>query len=200
MKIDFPLPTDGKRHEYCLSCRSENIKGVVEGERTFFLCSACGVKSPRRIVVDPGIVWWVDKSTKEYWHESVGIFIFNEKKEALFFDRILWPFAFTIPAGHLDIGENAETAVKREVREETGLELSSVKLFSEEDVMGDGCGRGADSHRWHLYTAHVKGDVSVRINDEGARPVWLSLDEVLKKELTYVVRYFIEKYGQKLIG
>ncbi|MCL4391956.1 NUDIX hydrolase [Patescibacteria group bacterium] len=199
MKIDFPLPTDGKRHEYCSSCHSENFSRVFEGEKTFYRCHDCGDKSPRRIVIDPQIVWWIDDQTKEYWHESVGIFIFNEEGKALFFLRVLYPFASTIPAGHLDVGETVDAAVKREVREETGLELSAVKLFSEEDIVGDRCGRGADVHKWHLYTAHVKGNTPVRINDEGGKPVWLSLDEALKKDLVYVVRYFIEKYGQKLM-
>ncbi len=151
------------------------------------------------IVIDPQINWWVDDTTKEYWHESVGVFVFNEKNEALFFERIIYPFAFAIPAGHLDSGEQPRDAVVRELREETGLVADKVMLFSEEDVIGDKCRRGADNHKWHLYVAKIKNTDQVALNDEGMKPVWLPLDQAMTRELVYPVRYFIEKYGDKLL-
>ncbi len=200
MKIDFTLPTDGQFHQYCPNCYSENINRVFENEKTFYLCNQCGNKSPRLIVIDPKTVWWIDESTKEYWHESVGVFVFNEENKALFFERTIYPFAFAIPAGHLDTGEDAETAAKRELQEEAGIKIGSVKLFSEEDVIGDECRRGADNHKWHLYTATVENIGEIEINDEGVKPVWLTLEEALQKELVYPVKYFIEKYGQRLLS
>lgn len=142
----------------------------------------------------------MDKTTKEYWHESVGVFVFNEDGKALFFERTIYPFAFAIPAGHLDTGEDAETAAKRELQEEAGIEAPSVKLFSEEDVIGDECRRGADNHKWHLYTTKVEDVGEIKINDEGVKPVWLTLEEALQKELVYPVKYFIQKYEDKLLA
>lgn len=200
MKITFPLPIDGQFHQYCSKCHSENINRVFEGEKTFYLCDSCGDKSPRLIVIDPETVWWVDESTKEYWHESVGVFVFNENGKALFFERTIYPFAFAIPAGHLDTGEDAAIAAKRELQEEAGIEAHSVKLFSEEDVIGDECRRGADNHKWHLYTTKIENVGEIKINDEGVKPVWLTLEEALEKELVYPVKYFIKKYGGKLLA
>ena len=200
MKINFPLPIDGEYHQYCQECYSEDIHRIFEGEKTFYLCNKCGAKSPRLIVIDPKATWWIDEVTKEYWHESVGIFVFNENNEALFFERTIYPFAFAIPAGHLDTGEKAEMAVIRELEEEAGIKINTVKLFSEEDVIGDQCRRGADNHKWHLYMIKVSGIGEIKINDEGVKPVWLTLEEALQKELVYPVRYFIEKYGNKLLA
>ncbi len=199
MKIDFPLPIDGKYHQYCQKCHSENIERIFENEKTFYICKSCGHKSARLFVIDPKIVWWIDKESKEYWHESVGVFVFNKLGQALFFERIIYPFALTIPAGHLDVGEDFAAAAERELEEEAGIEVSALNLFLEEDVKGDGCRRGADYHKWHLYTVKINAAANIKINDEGVKPVWLSLDEALQKELTYPVRYFIEKYGQKLL-
>lgn len=200
MKIDFILPTDHQYHQYCPNCHSENINRIFEGEKTFYLCDDCQNTSSRLIVIDPKTVWWVDKTTKEYWHESVGVFVFNSKNKALFFERTIYPFAFAIPAGHLDTGEDTDTAAKRELQEETGIEVGSIKLFSEEDVIGDKCRRGADNHKWHLYTTKVENVDTIRINDEGVKPVWLTLEEALEKKLVYPVQYFIEKYGDKLFS
>ncbi len=199
MKIDFPLPTDNEYHQYCPKCHSEKINRIFEEEKTFYLCDQCGNKSPRLIVIDPKTVWWVDTNTKEYWHESVGVFVFNKEKKALFFERIIYPFAFAIPAGHLDVGENPEVAAKRELQEETGVVANNFKLFSEEDIVGDECRRGADNHKWHLYITNLEDIGEIKINNEGTRPVWLFLEEALKKDIVYPVRYFIEKYREKLL-
>ena len=108
----------------------------------------------------------------------------------------------TIPAGHLDAGEDAQTAIKRELFEETRIEIGadSINFFSEEDVINDKCRRGADHHRWHLYTTRIDNIATPKINDEGVKPVWLPLEEALQKELVYPVRYFIEKYRNQLFG
>jgi ADP-ribose pyrophosphatase YjhB (NUDIX family) len=189
-----------KEGQYCIECFSEKVERVHKNNLTYYHCAACGKTSERSLVIDNKIVWRIDKNTREYWHESVGIFVFNKDNKALFFERTIYPFAFAIPAGHLDIDENAEVAAKRELKEETGIKINTIKLFSEEDVIGDQCRRGADNHKWHLYTTQIKNISEIKINDEGARPIWLSLEEALQKELVYPVRYFIEKYGDKLLA
>ena len=184
--------------QYCIHCFSQKVERTYQNSLTYYYCQSCGKTTERSLVIDNSIVWWIDKKTNEYWHESVGIFVLNFENKALFFERTIYPFAFAIPAGHLDTGEIAEIAVKRELKEETKIESDNVKLFSEENVIGDKCRRGADNHRWHLYVTKIENIDSVKINDEGMKPIWLTLDEALEKNLVYPVRYFIEKYGKKL--
>jgi len=189
-----------KEGQFCIECFSNDVKRVFEAGLTYYHCNSCGKTLERCLVIDNSITWWVDKLTKEYWHESVGIFIFNSENKALFFKRTIYPFALTIPAGHLDAREEPKIAINREVLEEVGIEIVSenITLFSEEDVIGDKCRRGADNHKWHLYTTRIKNSVTPKVNDEGVEPVWLSLVEALHKETTYPVKYFIEKYGNRL--
>ncbi|HBA36362.1 TPA: NUDIX domain-containing protein [Candidatus Falkowbacteria bacterium] len=185
--------------QYCIHCFSQKVEKTDRDGLTYYHCHSCGQIAERSLVIDNSIVWWIDKKTNEYWHESVGIFVFNFENKALFFERTIYPFAFTIPAGHLDVGEIADVAVKRELKEETKIESDNVKLFSTEDVSGDKCRRGADHHKWHLYVAQIENIGNIKINDEGIKPVWLTFDEALGKKLVYPVRYFIEKYGEKLL-
>lgn len=198
------IPDDilsNKEGQFCIECFSKTVERVLEAGLTYYHCGSCGKTLERSLVIDNHIVWWVDGVTKEYWHESVGIFIFNLKNKALFFKRTIYPFALTIPAGHLDADEDAQTASKRELFEETGIEITAdnINFFSEEDVIGDKCRRGADNHKWHLYTTRVKSIATPKINDEGVKPVWLPLEEALQKEPVYPVKYFIEKYGNQLL-
>ena len=183
---------------YCIHCFSQKIERTYQNGLTFYYCQSCGRTAERSLVIDNNIVWWLDKKTNEYWHESVGIFVSNSKKKVLFFERTIYPFSFSIPAGHLDAGEMAEMAIKRELIEETGLVPDKVRLFSEEDVVGDKCRRGADNHKWHLYVTKIENTDGIKMNDEGVGSVWLTLDEALEKELAFPVRYFIEKYGEEL--
>lgn len=198
MKIGFTIPQDNSYHQFCPKCHSEKINRIFRQKKTYYKCNGCNETFPRLIVIDPKIKWWIDKKTKEYWHESVGVFVFNQHNEVLLFERTIYPFALTIPAGHLDSGEIPKEAVKRELLEETGLKINEIKLFSEEDVLGDQCRRGADNHKWHLYIAKVKKADKIKINDEGIKPVWLSIEEAQKNNLVYPVKFFINKYSSTL--
>lgn len=115
--------------QYCIHCFSRKVERVFQDGLTYYHCRACGKTAERSLVIDKSVVWWIDKKTNEYWHESVGVFVFNSQKKALFFERVIYPFALAIPAGHLDTGEIAEIAVKRELKEETGIELGNIKAF-----------------------------------------------------------------------
>lgn len=185
--------------QYCMHCFSQKVQRIFRDHLTFYHCQACGNTDERSLVIDNSIVWWVNQATNAYWHESVGVLVFNNKNQTLLFKRVIYPFAYAIPAGHLDVAENAQMAALRELKEEAGIELTSIKLFSEIDMSGDKCRRGADDHRWHLYVAKIGNNIPIIINEEGEKPVWLSLSGALKQELVYPVRYFIERYGEKLI-
>jgi len=201
MKITFPLPTDGKRHDYCVYCSSENIQLVKKDGHSLFHCDHCEKESPRRIAIDPALVWRIDGRTNELVHESVGIFLSNSEKKVLFFELTKFPFGYTIPAGHLDVGETPLQAIQREMREETNLSAESIELVSEEQLIGDACIRGADVHFWHLYKGRTSDEEDIRIDKrEGTRPVWLTLAEAQKKNLTFPPRHFIEKYGEQLVS
>lgn len=200
MIIDFPI-AQNEYQEYCINCHAKNPTKVVVDAKTFYFCQNCGQRNPRLIVIDPKIVWEIDQQTKEYWHESVGIFIYNKSNEVLFFQRTKFPFLLTIPAGHLDVGENPEQAVLREVQEETGIQLPAAQLFTEEYLQGDQCRRGADTHKWHLFLAPIVDVTNIHISsDEGTEPVWLSFEQAQQKDLTFPVKYFMDKFGKKLYG
>jgi len=194
MKINFKIPRDGKSHSYCIACHSEKIEAFYIEGNYHYRCLGCGKVSPRIIHVEPSEVWWVDETTRDYWHESIGVFIFNQDKQILLFKRVIYPFVYTIPAGHLGEGENPMVAAIREVQEETSILLESTKLICEEDFAGDECKWGADHHRWHLYVSTIDKGTPFSINSEGHNGGWYNLDKALELELTNPTRHFIEKY------
>ncbi|HPI18751.1 MAG TPA: NUDIX domain-containing protein [Candidatus Kapabacteria bacterium] len=62
--------------------------------------------------------------------QFVDVLIFNEKDELLLLRRTIQsdfePLKWCLPGGHIDIGETPEIAAKREVFEETGVEVTEL--------------------------------------------------------------------------
>ena len=108
---------------------------------------------------------------------------------------------WALPGGFLEMDESPLSGALRELEEETGINADNLTLFSEEGVPNDRCRRGADYHKWHLYTYLLTNSQSIIPNrQEGKNPIWLTLEESLKQNFTYPTRFFLEKYGNKLIN
>lgn len=200
MKITFSLPTDNNRHRFCQLCHSEEVHDeYIEGKK-MYVCDGCGKTNDRLIDIDPALIWWVDPDTNEYWHESVGIFVSNPDQKLLLLERTIYPYGMIVPAGHLERGETPESATKRELWEETGVDVSGLHPKIVVDIYPDLCRRGADGHRWHVYTCRLIDLVTVVPDkSEGKNPHWLSLEDALTTNLTRPVRYLLETYGAELI-
>ena len=65
-----------------------------------------------------------------YPEPTVGALIINNKKEILLVKSHKWlNNKYSVPGGHVEIGESFEEAIIREVKEETGLEIVPKRLF-----------------------------------------------------------------------
>jgi 8-oxo-dGTP pyrophosphatase MutT (NUDIX family) len=200
VKLPVTLTNDNVVHQYCIRCQAETVDRILRDNRTFYHCRTCGTTSDRSIVIDPGIVWWIDKHSGEYWHESVGTVVTDGHGRMLLFRRTIFPFADTIPAGHLDTGEQPRMAAVRELKEEAGIEVPEVHLvlITEEDV-NEPCRRGSDHHRWHLYRTTVNPNVELKQNDEGQELRWVDFEQVDKLKLVTPLAHFVGKFGRSLL-
>ena len=196
MRLEFTPPADGEAHTYCWHCQREGVEASIASGRLMHICPACERANPRALVIDPAINWWLD-STREYWHETAGVFVGNGNGEFLFFERIKYPFGLTVPAGHVDANEAHRHTARRELGEEVGIWLKQRQLHfvATSNIRGDKCRRGSDDHRWHVYATRVPHSISIEVNTEGVRPVWLTLDVALTCDLTFATRYVIAHHA-----
>lgn len=107
--------------------------------------------------------------TQTKFTASVGGVIFNEKSEVLLLDHVLRPASgWGIPGGFMGAGEEAAETLKRELFEETGLEITALELVL------------VKTHYRHiefLFRARARGEPQVlsrEINSAG----WFALERM----------------------
>jgi ADP-ribose pyrophosphatase YjhB (NUDIX family) len=94
------------------------------------------------------------RKTQSTFTVSAAAIIFNEKKEVLLLNHVLRPYSgWGIPGGFIEKSEQAEDAVRREIREETGIELSRLKLYTI---------RTLGTHLEILFFATADGEPQIR--------------------------------------
>lgn len=130
-------------------------------------------------------------STGKKMHYSAGAVI-QQQGKFLLIDRVHFPHGFAGPAGHIDEGETPEQAVKREVKEETGLQVTSMKLLYEGERDESVCAHGGETHYWYLYECDATG--KVKLDTEEAKSInWYSPEEIKKLKLEPVWNYWFKK-------
>lgn len=109
-------------------------------------------------------------------HTSVGMLVWRDKA-LLLIERRKPPYGFAPPAGHVDEGESYETAAKRELQEEVGLETQDMRLLVE-GRKENACRRPDGSwHHWKIYEAITSGEVQHSLS-ETKQAAFVSSDDL----------------------
>ena len=70
------------------------------------------------------------RATQTKFTVSVGAIVINHANEILLLDHVLRPASgWGIPGGFIDENESPVEAIKRELREEIGLEIENIEIF-----------------------------------------------------------------------
>lgn len=123
------------------------------------------------------------RSTQKKFTVSVAAIVVNENGEILLLNHVLRSdLSWGIPGGFIANGEQPEAAVRREIREETGLELENIKLIRLRTI---------NCHIEILFRARPVGTArvqSLEINELG----WFKANEMPEK-MSHIQKQMIEK-------
>ncbi|MFH0836340.1 MAG: NUDIX domain-containing protein [Candidatus Micrarchaeota archaeon] len=131
---------------------------------------------------------------------TVGAFVFNPRGKFLLVKSSgKWGGKWLIPGGGIDFGETSEDALRREFREETGLELHSIELLEVEEVINP-----SDFHEeehFIFFDFYAKTDSEdVKLNDEANEFKWVLIDEALEMDLNASTRKALERFKVRKHG
>ncbi len=114
---------------------------------------------------------------------SVAAVITNADGKILLLDHVYRPASgWGIPGGFVGVGEQPEAALRRELREETGLALENVRLFRTRIIK---------RHVEFIFEANANGEVKI-LSSEIFRAEWLDFNEI-PEEMSGIQKIIIKE-------
>ncbi len=114
-----------------------------------------------------------------------GVYVFNAKGEVLLVRAPHWNNLLTIPGGHVEYRESAEDAARREMKEETGLDIKDLEFIRVVEILDP---KNYGKNNAHLIAFHYKAKLvdenqKVELDTrEGTEFLWLKPEEALKRD------------------
>ncbi|HNY30740.1 MAG TPA: NUDIX domain-containing protein [Fibrobacteria bacterium] len=128
---------------------------------------------------------------------TVGGLVFRPDGRALFIRTAKWSGTWGVPGGKIDRGEKHLDAFRREIREETGLDVEDIRLCLVQDAISDPQFH-RDRHFLLLnYVAQAILPVVVKLNHESLESGWYSLDEAWGLDLNRPTRQLVDHLRQE---
>lgn len=123
---------------------------------------------------------------------TVGGLIFNDAGQVLLVRTNKWSNLWGIPGGKIEWGEPSETALRRELLEETGLEVGDIEFVMVQDAINPPEFYKPAHFLLLNYTCRAPGFQIVRLNSEAQEFRWLSLTEAFALPLNGPTRVLLE--------
>lgn len=125
---------------------------------------------------------------QRYPEPTVGALILNARGELLLVRSHKWQVDYTIPGGHVELGESLEEAVIREAKEETGLDVVNPEFLCYQQFI---YGESFWKERHFIFfdfLCRTESD-QVMLNHEAEAYLWVNPEEAL----SYAVSPFLKK-------
>jgi ADP-ribose pyrophosphatase YjhB (NUDIX family) len=123
---------------------------------------------------------------------TVGALIFNAAGQVLMIRTHKWSNLWGIPGGKVKLGESCEAALRREIQEETNLEIVDIRFVLVQDCIHSK-EFFRDAHFVLLnYTCTCLGQPNVRLNEEALEFRWIAPREALGMRLNQPTRLLLD--------
>ena len=129
-----------------------------------------------------------------YPEATVGALIVNDGGEVLLVQSEKWGARYTVPGGHIELGERAEDAIVREVKEETGLDSVAEELLIVQQAIYP---KDYYKHEHYVFMDYVCRAQSSEVRLDGRELqtyIWVKPEDALKLDLEEFTRNFVVKY------
>lgn len=123
---------------------------------------------------------------------TVGGLVQNDQGKVLLCDSHKWPGIYTVPGGHVELGETFEEALVREIKEEVGLEVKVSELLSVQQVIYPREFWKKAHFIFFDYLCEMEGDQIVKVDEyEIQSTIWVEPKEALNLNIDRYLRHFL---------
>lgn len=125
-----------------------------------------------------------------------GALIVSSEGKVLLMKSHKWKDMYVVPGGHIEAGEKIEDAIKREVKEETNLDVFDIEfIIHQEYVFGETYHK--KKHFIFLNYACKTENTDIKLNNEAQEFVWVTPNEALIMNVEPYSKNLIQKYMKK---
>ncbi|MFB6244789.1 MAG: NUDIX domain-containing protein [Candidatus Nanohaloarchaea archaeon] len=134
----------------------------------------------------------------EYAVPATGVLIQKESGEVFLMKSPKWENRWVVPGGKVEKGDSVKETVRKEVREETGLEVSDIEFHSYQDL-GQPEEFSRNTQFVFLNFICTADTEDVELDDrEAADYIWKVPGEALEDlELNESTRKFVEAFSKE---
>jgi nucleoside triphosphatase len=132
---------------------------------------------------------------QEFPQIAVGALIVNSEGRILLAKSHKWNNKYTVPGGKVELGETMEEALKREVKEETGLDISDLRLLLVQEMVFDKEFWKRKHYILVDFLCRTDG-TKVKLNDEFQDYVWERPNKALNLDVEPYTKPLIEQFNK----
>ena len=136
-------------------------------------------------------------TNQQFPEPTVGALIFNPEGKLLLVKTHKWKGKYTIPGGHVELGEGLLDALKREILEETGLELIKSKFLCYQEFIYDESFYEKRHFIFFDFICYVNNG-QVQLNNEAQEFVWVDIKEAYSYPIDSYLRYSLDIYQKQV--
>lgn len=135
-------------------------------------------------------------SKQQFPEPTIGALILNPDNKVFLMKSYKWRNKYVIPGGHIELGETVEKALKREIKEETGLDIYDIEFLCFQEFIFD---KAFWKRKHFIFFDFVcrTNSSKVKLDSEGQEYIWLSLEEALKLPIESYTRHAIKEYMKR---
>jgi len=127
---------------------------------------------------------------------TVGALVFDPAGRVLLVRTRKWSNLWGIPGGKVKGGETCLEALRREIKEETNLDIDTVEFVLVQDCIHSPEFYRAAHFVLLNYTCRCASGVEVRLNDEAQEFQWAGLEDALALALNQPTRVLLDRVAR----
>ena len=130
---------------------------------------------------------------QQYPEPTVGALIFNPRGQLFLMRSHKWRGQWVVPGGHIELGERMEDALRREVKEETNLDIHDLEFVCFQEFIYD-ARFWRPSHFIFFDFACRTDATDVTLNEEAQDYRWVTPEEALTLPVEHYTAVAIRAY------